>query len=287
MFRLDLPLSFILIMPVVRQLLRERCNIQLKIRTTTTPRRHRHISPALPSSDDEYAYVPRELKPTRHKRVLTDPTLRPLNRATAGGLLSLYELIPFIFLSFHHGHLLPPSLITDNSATFTHVIKITHATPNFPVGAIDLQLDSKRGLSMLLLAVPAPPVLTEYAALRARISKPADQRNRTVLTDKQLVTARDFLSLALPYYSQAYARTHDIPAPSADRVRVLITAPVGDGAAADIMSVVVCYLTFCSEERAGAVLGYITSEHKVPILWREGMSRNVDFIDWLAITTEL
>lgn len=252
-------------MPAIRKPLRERRNVQLNVKTAIPP-----------SPDDYYYYYDDDFaRPSRTKtrkacdaripytkvasrKCTTVPRLYHIHTPTTEGLSSLHRLVPYIYVGFHDKHL-PPSIVSDDGALFTHIIKITPAseTHKYKPGHCDLQVDLERGLCCLVLTAPGS----------VRENAKEEPRKKTVLTKEQLLLARDFMALALPYYAEAHPRA-DIPTTSADNVRVLVTAPEQPAAAADIMSVVACYLTFASEEPAETVVGYIKIEEDVPEVWK-------------------
>ncbi|KAG6876493.1 hypothetical protein C0992_012781 [Termitomyces sp. T32_za158] len=135
----------------------------------------------------------------------------------------------------------------------------THQLPK--AGKYDLRADSKRGLLLLDLVIPAPVVSKDKAD--------KGYRTKTILTEHQLLVARDFLALALPYYAEAHPRLRvPIYNSYSDSMRVLITAPEGEGTAADVMSIAVCYLAWASEQLARTVVECIKTEEEVPMIWR-------------------
>jgi hypothetical protein len=269
-------------MPVVRQPLRQRCNVRLNVIT------------AIPPEDDldtpSQVYDGDLASQSKSRRIVSDvrvpfsgvaagkknpapPRLHPVSASAARRLQSLHELLPYLFISFHTGDHLPNEVVTEGGAAFTHIIKITHETSKRKAGVVDVRADTKRGLHTLVLFVPT-------SAPRRRGGRRVrnfGERNVTLLTDSQLLAARDFLSLALPYYSETHPN-EDLEGPvgPADRVRVLVTAPAGDGAAADVMSVATCYITFVSGESVQTVLECIEKEEEVPTVWKDVIGEGED-----------
>ncbi|KAF8069979.1 hypothetical protein FPV67DRAFT_995435 [Lyophyllum atratum] len=259
-------------MPAIRQSLRDRCKVQL------------HVKTAIPASDDDYYYYDDEINKRGRSRMrkYTDvcvpynkasikksnaaqARLYPIDTPTTEGLHQLHRLVPYIYVGFYDAEHLPPSIVSDDGALFTHIVKITHASKTQKPGHCDLQVDIERGLCCLKLVVPGP-----CPESKAKENTAEGQSRKMVLTEEQLLLARDFLALALPYYAEAHPRD-DIPWGSADIVRILIAAPAGEGAAADIMSIVACYLTFASEEPAETVVEYIKVEEDIPKVWTQGV----------------
>jgi hypothetical protein len=275
------------IMPAARQPLRERCNVKLNVATAISVQESFNT----PVYDDDVftkrrRHVPDVRVPftnaVAEKKNAIMPRLHPVNPSAARGLQSLHELLPYLFISFHTGNRLPAQVITKDGTTFTHIVKITHATPKRKAGTMDIGEDAKRGLYTLTLVVPTSP-------LRGRGRRRVRSRGKvcaTILTDYQLLAARDFLSLALPYYSEARPK-NPIPGPvgSADQVRVLVTAPAGDTAATDVMTIAACYITFVSRVCAQTVLECIEKEEEVPWYWKGIIGEGKDgfsLIDYVA-----
>jgi len=283
-------------MPVIRKPLRERCNVQLNVFTEISTEQYYD---GQVYDDDVFSRVKRR-RPVPDVRVPFNgvvagkkspfiPRLHPVTVSTARRLQALHELLPYLFISFHTGNQLPAEIIANDGTTFTHIIKITHATATRKAGTVDIKRDAKRGLFSLALVVPTSSS-SSHRRGRRRVKSTKGERNTTVLTEYQLLVARDFLSLALPYFSEMRPND-DItgPVPSADQVRVLVTAPAGDGAAADIMSVVVCYIAFVSGESAQFVLECIEKEEEVHGLWKGVIGEGEDgiqLIDYAAVLGE-
>ncbi|KAG5641011.1 hypothetical protein DXG03_006385 [Asterophora parasitica] len=267
-------------MPAIRKPLRERCNVQLAVKTaipTSVDDDYYTETPA--SSDPSTRGRPKARKPidvripyrgTSKKRhgatVHKAPRLHPIDTPTTAGMHSLHRLVPYIYVGCYDGAHLPRSLVSNDGALFTHIVKISHPCEEKgkKAGHRDLQVDLTRGMYCLGLIVPAGCKDEETKGATTLTQAPDKLR----LTEEQLLLTRDFLALALPYYAQAHPRD-DIPfEPTSDSVRVLITAPAGREAAADIMAVVVCYLAWASEEPVGTVVDYIRAEEEVPGVWK-------------------
>lgn len=276
-------------MPAIRQPLSQRCNVRLNVITAIPP-----------EEDLDSGYVCDEDVSSRLRPILMDvrvpyngvagkrnptPKLHPVSKSAAQRFHSLHELLPYLFVSFHTGSHLPTEVVTEDGAAFTHIVKITHETSKRKAGIVEVGRDTKRGLYTLILAVP-----TSAPRRRGRRRvRTTGERNTTLLTEYQLFAARDFLSLALPYYSQTHlSEILEGPIGSADRVRVLVTAPAGEGSATDVMSVAACYITFVSGDSAQSVLECIDKEEEVPAVWKDvvGESDGIRLIDHAAIMGE-
>ena len=279
-------------MPAIRQPLRQRCNIQLNVFTDIPPEEVLETTRRVYEED-----VSSRRKSRRHVRDVsipftkmttgrknpTTPQLHPVSMSAAQRLQSLHELLPYLFISFHNGNHLPAEVVTEDGAAFTHIIKIAHETSKSEAGVVDIGRDIKRGLHTLILFVPTSAPRPRRRAPGGRRVRSTGERNITLLTEYQLLAARDFLSLSLPYYSEARpTEVLKCPVSSADQVRVLITAPAGEGAAADVMSVAACYITFVSGVSTQTVLECIDDEKRVLDVWkdvvgeREGGIRLID-----------
>jgi hypothetical protein len=143
------------------------------------------------------------------------------------------------------------SVRTSQQEEFTHIISIsTGITP----GSIEQSVDQETGTNKLHLVVPISSADNGY----------------TALTFSQLLAARDFLSLALPY-----SLTRPPPSPSLRQeigVRSLITAP--QCRPADALSIVVCYLAHASRERVDTVLTYINEDAEILSVWQGVISKD-------------
>jgi len=261
-------------MPVVRQPLRQRCNVQLSVVTCVsdntyiskdeshirgrsrtchkrkTAAKKRKFGSTHPSSAP--AYLKGEV-------AVTIPSPLPLSRSRGNHHLQSYcELIPFLSIALSDGlfdptTLLPPTT-SESFIPFTHFITIQYATPLLNPGLAWSEYHLKTGISVLNLVVPT----TRQSELE-----------QTLLTEHQLLLSRDFLSLALPYYSRFQPpiwASNDLP--SADMAHVLITAPPGSvgcigsssSSVVDVMSIVVCYLTFAGGEETATVVECVDGE---------------------------
>ncbi|KAG2338275.1 hypothetical protein BDR05DRAFT_969347, partial [Suillus weaverae] len=97
----------------------------------------------------------------------------------------------------------------------------------------------------------------------------------TALSASQLLAARDYLSLIMPY-SSCVVPKH----PPRSKVQLLIVAPADR--AVDVISVVVCYLAFASGYHADTVMQCI-GEEKYDEVWKGGISQEgLDFVERIA-----
>ncbi|KAF8652609.1 hypothetical protein AX16_004298 [Volvariella volvacea WC 439] len=218
---------------------------------------------------------------TPYSRPACDPTKprffspeyeSPDEESHANDLECLHELIPDLFLAFSSGDYTPPSLTSATRIRFTHIIKMVRPTSSESAGTFSVEYDVTTGTHILLLSLcrpkPAPGRKgRERGKARESMSR---QHGIPLLTEHQLLIARDFLSIALPYYSEGLSS--EIPSsPAVDSVTALITAPMENddaSGAVDVMAVASCYLAYCSGENIEKVLAYINEEEEVPEMWR-------------------
>ncbi|KAG1818173.1 uncharacterized protein BJ212DRAFT_1299003 [Suillus subaureus] len=100
-------------------------------------------------------------------------------------------------------------------------------------------------------------------------------RGYTALSASQLLAARDYLSIIMPYSSRIVPKQ-----PPRFNVQLLIVAPAD--CTVDVISVVVCYLAFSSGYHAETVMQYI-GEEKYDEVWKEAMSQEgLDFVERIA-----
>ncbi|KAG6810311.1 hypothetical protein H0H92_012465 [Tricholoma furcatifolium] len=297
-------------MPAIRTLqsLRERCNVQLNVKTEiphnvyddyiltatlTSPagglgRRRRERARRRPSKRSVLA--PKSTTTTRPKDDSTIPYLHPMDTPVSRikvGLPELHPLVPGMYLSFTKDKFLPAKMVSSHGSLFTHVVKIIHHRSGVDhVGDVDIKVDERRGLCLLGLVVPAP----DDECYGDEDEDEEYERTETVLTENQLLAARDFLALALPYFAEAHPPAEEALASARtppDDARVLIAAPYAWGAAADIMSIALCYLSWASEEPVNKVLKCIRKEEEyVPPLWRDAVwgKEALTFIQQVALT---
>lgn len=102
--------------------------------------------------------------------------------------------------------------------------------------------------------------------------------DHTVLSVSQLIAARDYLSLIMPYSSFSVPNLKIRP--PCFNVKVLVVAPADR--AVDVISVVTSYLAFSSGYHAEAVMQCIDEEVHDEV-WKGGISREgLDFVERIA-----
>lgn len=276
-------------MPAVRHPLRARCNVSLSVVTCPSA----SFKPTKADKQRGRLTTSKRLKQKAFASFTYSSSQRSIypnrERETTHTLKSFHTLVDFLSVAFSSGSYTPSTLILPTHLTtrITHFVKIIHATDDLRAGRVWSTYDESNETHTLTLVIPAPLQHGKYAH---RI------RDFTLLSDEQLISSRDFLSLALPYYLEA--RGQEPPSPISpftsysygflreqqskrdDPVHALVTAP--EGSAVDIMSVVACYLSFISEKETGHVLRHIDDDVEyVAPEWRRvvGEGEGVDIIE--------
>ncbi|KAM6502992.1 hypothetical protein JOM56_002969, partial [Amanita muscaria] len=208
-------------------------------------------------------------------------------------LRSMHEFLPFLFIAFSDGQYHTDSLKVSYGIDFTHIVKLVYPSmsKNDDPGSISTIVNNTTGVQTLTLTIPPPHSHSRSRHARTGVS----QRMFTLLTEEQLLAARDFLSLALPYYLEARPTTKRI---ASENVAVLVTAPGGSqptfgmdiveyGGAADIISAIACYLSFASETPVEMVLSYIDEEDCVGDEWKDAISRDEDGVGFIQMVAAM
>ena len=197
----------------------------------------------------------KEEKPHRSSPV---PSALPLLRPRKVHHLQSYcELVPFLSVALSDGLFDPITLLPPTTSTsvipFTHFIRIRYSMPQLKPGLSWSEYHFNTGISVLNFIVPTP-------------QPGQSERQRTLLSEHQLLLSRDFLSLALPYHCPYDPPTWADELSSADMVHVLITAPpspfsgcVSSSSVVDVMAIVACYLTFVGGVKTKTVAKYVDS----------------------------
>ncbi|KAF8992482.1 hypothetical protein BDQ17DRAFT_1432332 [Cyathus striatus] len=200
--------------------------------------------------------------------VATDPTT---------DFKDYHEIVPRLFLvvsSVSFDSDIPIESFKDD---FTHVIRVAQAEER----EIWAETEEEPSVDVLNLSFPikaTPPSSMRITKTGRRVRnlgteiqeiQKTKSKKVTDLSGKQLEVARDFLSLCLPYYSQANPPSPSIPKFVGTPAKALIIAP----AHVDALSIVITYLAFCSGEHAFRVINYIDEEPEVPDVWRNVFPR--------------
>jgi len=224
-------------------------------------------------------------------------------------LKSFHDVIPYVTIALADGNYNPftvrvPSttfyepMSPTHSIPFTHVLRVLYADPSPDDGMVLEggmswpQYDDRTGVAVLNLVIPQKAVDNYLVTGDEDIGGEDDEwhrtleRNVTLLSNNQLLMARDFLCLALPFFNQDDWKAMK----SADAVHVLMTAPLRSSsmkevdpesssatphrttrqeavAACDLLSIVLCYLGQCSGQKTKQVikrleLDLVTSEEQ-------------------------
>lgn len=168
---------------------------------------------------------------------------------TSTPLTNLHELITSLNIAFCDIDASTSFFRASTGKKFTHIVQVVHSESKS--GYVHpIYDDNGVGLAVLYLGIPLTPQ--------------GMTRDFTLLTLDQLRVARDFLSLALPYNDDVYPDRSALLASN-----VLITGCRGTNVAADIMSIVLCYLVFVLPEDVEAILSRINEEaDDVPPVWK-------------------
>lgn len=220
--------------------LRERCKVNLSVDTKCEKRRTvKHNEPPhhpfldVPMDSDS----PQEETPIRSD--LYSSTL------PSGMDRCLGEVIPSVFVSFHEPSHTSMQIVRANRC-FTHVICITYSNdPGRMVETTTLFKD-ETCVRALHLTLPFPP--------------PKQENTGFQLQWNQVLVARDFLSLALPYSSASSSHWNR------NYARVLITTPLG--LPIEAVCVIAAYLSFASGEEVCDVLSGMETIEELPKEWK-------------------
>jgi hypothetical protein len=183
--------------------------------------------------------------------------------ALQDGLRGLQRLVPGLFVAFNADEGEDDDdddggVDTIREPRFTHIISLSTrartAESTTSTTAVYHSVDPN-GVHRLRLIVPHPAYCCNYSApgTRFRLSK------------SQLLSARDFLSLALPYYVQ-YRQPISTRRPAGTDVCVLVTASFA--CPAEAIAVAACYLSFMSQRSVRQVLDYIDDDDEILGVWK-------------------
>jgi len=211
-------------------------------------------------------------------------------------LKSLHDVIPYVTIALADGNYDPftvrvPStacyepMSPTHSIPFTHILRVLYANPSPDDGMVLEggmswpQYDDRTGVAVLNLVIPQKAVDHYLINRDEEIGGGEGERHRTLerdvtlLSNNQLLMARDFLCLALPFFNQDDWKATK----SADAVHALMTAPLRSSlmkdmdlesssatphrtirqeaaAACDLLSIVLCYLGQCSGQKTKQVI---------------------------------
>ena len=255
-------------MPVIRQPLRKRCNVQLRVITCLS---EKTCDDAVPSRGRSRINQ-RKMAAKRRQfntqstylnggvaATIPSPLLLPPLRGHHDYLQSYCQVIPFLSIALSDGSFDPSTLLPPISSPsivpFTHFIRVQYSTPLLNPGLAWSEYHLNTSTSVLNLIVPTPQQQWQR-----------EDQGQTFLTEYQLLLSRDFLSLALPYHRRTEQPSWAHQFPSTDLAHVLVTVPPGpfgcirSSNVVDVMSIVACYLTFTGGETARTVVGCVDTE---------------------------
>ena len=203
-----------------------------------TPIIHRMPSPTFSDDEDLYDF---DSDDESGSEAETDSSLEddPINEKS-----HLEEILDGLYVAYADDEDEIAELRTFHYRKFSHILHVVPVPCVFtepipgrvdqPAGTVNEEIaQSRRQTRTLSLSVPEIPNVSQ---------------TQTLLNPSQLLAARDFIALAMPYMNSYLPY---IPRWCCS-VDVLIVAPVGRKA--DILSVLACYLAFTSGNFAGTVL---------------------------------
>ncbi|KIJ66108.1 hypothetical protein HYDPIDRAFT_44960, partial [Hydnomerulius pinastri MD-312] len=159
----------------------------------------------------------------------------------------IQEIVRGLFVAFADVDFEAAALRTDENKEFSHVVQVT-LLPEKDItgGRTEETLRYGRCTQKLRLSCPT------YGT----------GAGHTVLSAPQLLAARDFLSLAMPYTNY---KLPSMPQSHCD-VKLLVVAPTGR--TVDAMSIIACYLAFASGKPAATVMQYINEVEDFDQAWK-------------------
>ncbi|KAJ3515019.1 hypothetical protein NLJ89_g2015 [Agrocybe chaxingu] len=281
-------------MPAYRQPLRQRCKINLTVNTSLHDCDEERGRTRSRAKTWKRTHTPDSLFSTSGTAPSSPRRAIPDEEPQRKVFKSFYHFIPHVSFAFADGDYdpftvqYPPSGSRyDNlgspslSIPFTHIIRILHPSSSselkqqLETGMVWPEYDEGSGIALLNVVIPEIQLQSTL------------ERKFTFLDANQLLLARDFLCLALPFY-RVDQQWHRTLATSSDDVHVLITAPwpsqalrcfthcksgvplptpTGDSpfrvaqatrrataAASDVLAMVASYLAMCSGRRVRKVM---------------------------------
>jgi len=169
-------------------------------------------------------------------------------------LTHLHELITSLNIAYCDVDASKSFFRASTGEKFTHIVQVVHSESKS--GHVQpIYDDDGVGIAVLYLGIPPTPQ--------------GIARDFTLLTVDQLRVARDFLSLALPYRDEVYPDRSALL-----ESNVLITGSRGTNVAADIISIVLCYLVFMLPDNVETILSGINEKAgDVPPVWKYVIGR--------------
>ncbi|KII95510.1 hypothetical protein PLICRDRAFT_218456 [Plicaturopsis crispa FD-325 SS-3] len=255
-----------------RRTLNERCAVRLKIDTdkalSSEPTPLTPLKDSVPYPSTLFRSTKRRVSPLAPRFSFGASGMAPSACPPQAELYGLQEMIPGLHVAFSQD-LLPGAELRSypwyHADCFTHMICVAPSHEgDRDVGNVAVSLDDN-GAQRLRLVVP---VL-------------ATDDGVTQLSGDQLIAARDFCSLALPYSDRPEDNTgRDLTA------RVLITTP--GGRAVDAVSIAICYMAYVAKKEVQGVMETFNAEEDLPVFWKGSMSLDgKEFLEEVAARKEM
>ncbi|KIK97635.1 hypothetical protein PAXRUDRAFT_135930 [Paxillus rubicundulus Ve08.2h10] len=253
--------------PKPRLSLRERCRVSFTVQTApfnespeTQARIYQTLEPRknnLPRRSVRVRVPTPPPYPIALEDVFDTPDAGPSDYLTEKSHLE--EIIHGLFVAFADDDFEAAALRTYEHREFSHIVQVTLG----PEG----EVVAGRGEETLRYGI---------GTQKLRLSCPTERSGDgpTVLSSDQLLAARDFLSLAMPYSNY---KLPFMPKSHCD-VKLLVVAP--RDRTVDAISIVVCYLAFASGKPAATVLQYINEVEEFDVVWK-GDTLGLDGMDFV------
>ncbi|KAH7883354.1 hypothetical protein F5I97DRAFT_232141 [Phlebopus sp. FC_14] len=243
--------------------LRERCQVRLTVNTVFSGTEDLLTYTCEPREDNTSRYRANKASPLPPREENTHALALSFNAGPLNYLNEkshMEEIVPGLYVAFADDDFEADALRTFDYTRFSHVVQVMRARN--ATRRSEEAVDPITGTCKLRLSCPA------YGH---------DDRH-TALKFPQLLAARDFMSLALPYQKHPSRLRHV----SHGDVNLLVVAPTAR--TVDIMSIVVCYLAFISARHANCVLEYIDEVEEFDETWKgESLTAyGAHFVEYVA-----
>ncbi|KAG2158653.1 uncharacterized protein EDB93DRAFT_1198690 [Suillus bovinus] len=226
--------------------LRERRSVRFTVETTS-----KHLTDPVTGHTPTTQVTPSSARPKWHDFIHYDAPFEYFSRR-----YHLQEIMVCLYVASADTHEVE-MLCAEAGVPFSHVLQIE------PVE--DIAASGSRSEEIV-------EDVLRTQKLTLKCPRQGRNRGRTVLSASQLLAARDYLSLVMPY-SSSFVPKH----PPRFNVQLLVVAPADY--TIDVMSIVVCYLAFSSGHHAETVMQFI-EEEKYDEVWEGGFSQEgMDFVE--------
>jgi hypothetical protein len=247
-----------------RRSLRERCRVSFTVQTTpfnesaeTQARIYQTLEPRKNNLPRRSVRVRAPTPPIAVEDVFDTPDAGPSDYLTEKSHLE--EIIHGLFVAFADDDFEATALRTYENKEFSHIVQVTLGPEE--------EMVAGRGEETLRYGIG-----TQKLRLSCHTDGSGD--GPTVLSADQLLAARDFLSLAMPYTNY---KLPSMPKSHCD-VKLLVVAP--SDRTVDAISIIVCYLAFASGKPAATVLQYINEVEEFDAVWK-GDTLGLDGMDFV------